>query len=77
MKRFLVFWHWAVAQYDSPLLSVVAMAIPVLAGFAWVFGTVILLILGHILLGGLLIIAPIALVLLRGVREFNRRHPDG
>lgn len=75
MERFFDFWTWAIEQHGSPLLSVVALAIPLFAGMAWVFGAVSLLILGHILLGGMLIVAPIALVLIRGVREYNKCNP--
>ena len=75
MERFFDFWTWAIEQHGSPLLSVVAMAIPVFTGLAWVFGAASLLILGHPILGGLLLIVPTALVLMRGAREYNRCHP--
>jgi hypothetical protein len=75
MERFFDFWTWAIGQHGSPLLSVVALAIPVFTGLAWVFGAASLVILGHPILGGLLLIVPIALVLMRGAREYNKCHP--
>tara|TARA_R110000850_G_scaffold249734_1_gene374635 strand:+ start:18 stop:260 length:243 start_codon:yes stop_codon:yes gene_type:complete len=75
MKRFFDFWNWAIEQHGSPLLSVVAMVIPVFALLAWVFGAVYLFTIGHPLLGGLLFVLPTALVLMRGVSEYNRCHP--
>jgi hypothetical protein len=68
MNRFFDFWCWAIAGQDSLLLGFVALAILVFAGFAWFYCVIGLLIFGHTILGGLLIVVPIALVLMRGAR---------
>tara|TARA_R110000851_G_scaffold64131_2_gene146327 strand:+ start:424 stop:654 length:231 start_codon:yes stop_codon:yes gene_type:complete len=72
MKRMFNFWLWCVyEQYESFLLMLVAVMIPVVAGLIWFVLIVFLLTSGYIIFGGVLFLVPVFMVLMRGIRSYN------
>jgi glucose-6-phosphate-specific signal transduction histidine kinase len=76
MKRILDFWTWAAyEQSDSFLLYIVASLIPILVALVWLVTCIAILSYGHIIFSGVVFLAPIFFILVRGAKEYNRSHP--
>jgi hypothetical protein len=72
MERILDFWDWAAnEQRDNALLFVVAWLLPVLLAIAWLLAVLVFFLAEQVFFGGLLLLAPIVLIVMRGVRQYN------
>jgi hypothetical protein len=76
MKRIFEFWVWAVSeQLDSFLLFITTAILTVIIVLVWFFTSMALLLSGSIIYGGVLLLGPVFLILMRGAREYNKTNP--
>jgi hypothetical protein len=76
MKRMFDFWVWAVSeQLDSFLLFITTASLTVIIVLVWFFTSMALLLSGSIIYGGVLLLWPVFLVLMRGAKEYNKTKP--
>jgi hypothetical protein len=76
MKRMFDFWVWAISeQLDSDLLFITTAILTVIIVLFWCFTSMALLLSGSIIYGGVLLLGPVFLILMRGAKEYNKTNP--
>jgi hypothetical protein len=76
MKRMFDFWVWAISeQLDSFLLFITTAILTVIIVLFWFFTSMALLLSGSIIYGGVLLLGPVFLILMRGAKEYNKTNP--